>query len=222
MATNNRELSLFFVIATACVSNAALAAVCPISECDYGDPQYRATYEKYKVLSDVYQRCIDPIVNSYLSAVDRLAILYPRFGIAHRAMQDEIRAAEAAQNAYGSAKEAANNAAQAAFAAAARAYEAAHPAATVLEVQAHAYADPSYVTAQAVAKAVNDPNNPADDASAEAEQNRINEAHQRFEDRILRTAEPDALELYNLYHLKLRQQIDRCGPIPTPPQAPRK
>jgi hypothetical protein len=44
------------------------------------------------------------------------------------------------------------------------------------------------------------------------------EVHQRFEDRILRTAEPKALEIYNLWQLKIKQQTERCGPMPEPPR----
>jgi len=43
------------------------------------------------------------------------------------------------------------------------------------------------------------------------------EAHRRFEDRILQTAEAEALEYYNLFKLKFTQQIKQCGPMPQPP-----
>jgi hypothetical protein len=197
MADNHRKLSLLFAIAAACgVSRAALAHVCPINECDYGDPQYQANYEKYKGASDVYQKCIDPLINSYFSAVDRLAIIYPRFGIAYRAMQDEQKAA--------------NNVADAANAAGSEAAHKAFDAAVNKRDGFHANE-----AAESAYEAVDGP------AQEEVKQ-RYDEAKRRFEDRILHTAEPEALELYNLYHLKLRQQTDRCGPIPSPPQPPRK
>ncbi len=159
---NHRMIASRSIAATiAFVSHVALAHVCPISECDYGDPLYQAAYAKFKIDFDVYNRCIEPPVNSFLRATEGLAILYPRFGIAYRAMQDEIKAAT-------------------------------------------------------------DNNNPPNDASAEAEQKRINEARQRFEDRILRTAEHEALELYNLYQLNVRQQTSRCGPMPSLPRPPAK
>jgi hypothetical protein len=45
------------------------------------------------------------------------------------------------------------------------------------------------------------------------------EIHRRFEDRILRTAEPEALEFYNLMMMKVKQQqAEQCGSMPEPPK----
>jgi hypothetical protein len=44
------------------------------------------------------------------------------------------------------------------------------------------------------------------------------EAHRRFEDRILRTAESEALEYYNLARLQLDRQFKQCGPMPESPR----
>ena len=49
----------------------------------------------------------------------------------------------------------------------------------------------------------------------------IDEARRRFEDRILRTAEPEALEFYNLWQLKVTKQSEQCGPAPVIPEPPR-
>jgi hypothetical protein len=42
-------------------------------------------------------------------------------------------------------------------------------------------------------------------------------ARQRFEDRILRTAEPDAMQLYEIFNFKNKQAMQRCGAMPIPP-----
>jgi len=46
----------------------------------------------------------------------------------------------------------------------------------------------------------------------------IQAAKQRFDDRILRTAEPEALEWYNLYMTKMRANPSPCGAMPEPPK----
>jgi hypothetical protein len=46
----------------------------------------------------------------------------------------------------------------------------------------------------------------------------IQAARQRFDDRILRTAEPEALEWYNLYTTKMRANFSSCGSMPEPPK----
>lgn len=218
-----KKLSIIVAMAAACVSHAALAHICPINECDYGNPQYQAAYEKYKAADAVYRSCTGPSVKSFLSAVDSLAILYPRFGIAYRAFNDETKAAEDAWAADNAAQAAANDAAQAAAQTALNTAQAALKAAQAADPAALDAARRTYVAALNAASAANYPDNDAaEDASFAAQQARINKARQRFEDRILRTAEPDALELYNLYQLKVRQQVQQCGSAPTLPEAPRK
>jgi hypothetical protein len=119
-------------------------ANCPIGECDYLDPQYQAA-------SDAYAKCIGPLSDAFDHAMDRLAVLYPKFGIAWQTQQVEMKSAAA---------------------------------------------DPSNTRVS------------ADTA----------EAHRRFEDRILRTAEPEALRAYNLWKLKTNHEAERCGPLPLPPR----
>jgi hypothetical protein len=118
-------------------------ATCPVSECDYLDPQFKVAFQGY-------MNCTSGLVDQFIHAMDQEAILFPRFGIAWHAQQAEVETAQQL------APDAANTA--------------------------------------------------------------IEEAHRRFEDRILRTAEPDALEFYNLMEVKLKQQTGRCGPMPEPPQ----
>lgn len=59
-----------------------------------------------------------------------------------------------------------------------------------------------------------------DTANEHAIRAAVDKANQRFTDRILRTAEPEALEFYNLYQLKLKQQVQSCGPAPVGPKPP--
>lgn len=220
-----KKLNLIFAVAAVCVSHAALAD-CALSQCNYLDPRYQAEYAKWKAAVDGFQHCTGPIFAAYFHALNALAIMYPRFGIAYRAYQDEQNAADAAFAAANKAASDADNnaqqAAHAAFDAAARVYSAAHPGATVFDVQAYAYNAPSYIAAEKAAKAANGPDrvDTAIDAAEDQDTRSHAVAKQRFEDRILRTAEPDALEFYNLYQLKLKQQIQSCGPTPPPPPEP--
>ena len=46
----------------------------------------------------------------------------------------------------------------------------------------------------------------------------ITESRRRFDDRILGTAETEALEYYNLFKLKFQQSLKQCGPMPEPPR----
>jgi hypothetical protein len=39
-------------------------------------------------------------------------------------------------------------------------------------------------------------------------------AHEQFLDRMLRTAEPEAVEFYNLMDVQRKQAMARCGPMP--------
>jgi hypothetical protein len=206
-----RKLRLFFATAAVCVSNAALAA-CPVSQCNYLDPQYKAAYAKYKVASNAWRHCNDAVFDAYFHAMNGLAILYPRFGIAYRAMQGEQRAANAAFDA-------AETAAAKAAAAAGNAAYAANVANEAKmdqrgELASDHVVDPNDAAATTYA--------PLDRAAQKENDRRLKEANQRFTDRILRTAEPDALEFYNLYQLKLKQQIQSCGPAPHMPEPPRK
>ncbi len=132
------------LILSAAIFASTAYAACPISECNYSDPQYKAAY-------DAWSNCVTPVVNQFTYAMDRMAILYPRFGIAWRAQEAEMKAT------------------------------------------------------------VSDPGNPNAAVAWD-------EAHRRFEDRILRTAEPEALEFYNLWQLKVKQETQRCGPMPEPPR----
>ncbi|MGO8859082.1 MAG: hypothetical protein ACLQO1_25800 [Steroidobacteraceae bacterium] len=128
------------------VALAALTAnaVCPYTECDYTDPQYQADSKRWSDCSDFY-------VRQFTDAIERLAVLYPRFGIAYRARLDEDHATS--------------------------------------------NLDPAA-------------------AAAAWDENR-----RRFEDRILRTAETEALDTYNLMTLKVRREVEaKCGPIPEPPR----
>ncbi len=134
-----RERHLFVLLLAAATAQAA----CPISECNYLDPQYQAAFS-------AWGSCITPPSDAWSRAMEMLAISYPRFGIAWRAQQAESKAA--------------------------------------------------------VGSGLGDLNQAA-----------LDEAHRRFEDRILRTAEPEALEFYNLWQLKLDQQVKQCGPMPEPP-----
>jgi hypothetical protein len=46
----------------------------------------------------------------------------------------------------------------------------------------------------------------------------IQAAKQRFDDRILRNAEQEAVNWYNMYITKMRQNQQPCGPMPRPPR----
>ena len=131
------------LILSAAILAATAHAACPISECNYLDPHYKAAY-------DAWMNCTSVVVDQFTHAMDTQAILYPRFGIAWRAQKSEMDAAR--------------------------------------------------------------------DLAPEAVSAAVEEAHRRFEDRILRTAEPEALEFYNLWGLKVKQQAERCGPMPEPPR----
>jgi hypothetical protein len=39
-------------------------------------------------------------------------------------------------------------------------------------------------------------------------------AHEQFLDRMLRTAEPEAIQFYNLMNVAMEQAVARCGPVP--------
>jgi hypothetical protein len=120
------------------------SATCPLTECDYTDPQYQAAYKRWN-------DCSDPYVRQFTDTMEHLAVLYPRFGIAYHARQDEDRAI------------------------------------------------PTTLDSTAAAAA-------------------WDEDRRRFEDRILRTAETEALDTYNLMMLKVRREVDaKCGPMPDPP-----
>jgi hypothetical protein len=123
------------LILSVAILAATAHATCPISECDYLDPQYKAAF-------DANLKCISAVIDPFVRAMDAIAILYPRFGIAWRAQQAELKVVAS---------------------------------------------DPI-------------------------------EVNRRFEDRILRTAEPEALNVYNIWQLKIKEQSERCGPIPEPPR----
>jgi hypothetical protein len=46
----------------------------------------------------------------------------------------------------------------------------------------------------------------------------IQAAKQRFDDRILRSGEAEAIDWYNLYKTKMRANPQPCGPMPQPPR----
>ena len=119
----------------------AKAGTCPITECNYADPAYQAAVaETFK--------CTQPIEDAFTRAMDQLAIIYPRFGVAWHSYYADLKA----------------------FAA--------------------------------------DPNGKNTEFEA---------AHRRFEDRILSTAESDALQIYDLWTIKMKAGLERCGPVPEPP-----
>jgi hypothetical protein len=109
------------------------------------NPQYQAAYKKW---SD----CANEFANRTLRAFEALAALYPKFGIAYRALSDDMKTAL-------------------------------HADGTI------------------------------DDAA-------MAEARRRFEDRILQTAEREALEDYNMIRLSQQQRPleAQCGAIPEPPR----
>jgi hypothetical protein len=129
------------IVLSAVIVAATAHAACPISECNYLDPQYQAATE-------AWSNCTKSVLDAFIYAMDGMALLYPRFGIAWQSQEAEMKAAAS---------------------------------------------DPGNATA-------------------------MDEVHRRFEDRILHTAEPEALEFYNLWKLKIKQQTERCGPMPEPPR----
>jgi hypothetical protein len=125
------------------IAQSAMADGCPINECNYLDPQFKAAFAQYS-------SCVNNITTNYDNYMHTLAVLHPRFGIAWNAFQDEVKAAL-------------------------------HADGTV------------------------------DNAGLQT-------AKQRFDDRILRTAEPEALEWFNLYVMKMRANPLPCGTMPMPPK----
>jgi hypothetical protein len=111
---------------------------------DYLDPQYQIQFKAY---SD----CVNPKVQALETYYEKLAILYPRFGIAFREMKQIVM------------------------------------------------------------------NIPPDSTSMG---DQAKQAHQQFVDRILRTAEPEALEDYNLAQSQFENNIRACGELPQPPMKP--
>jgi hypothetical protein len=134
-----------FVTALGVALTASAGATCPVSECNYLDPQFTADFKRY---SD----CVGEYTNRLNRALDSLAVLFPRFGIAYRAYSGEIKGAI-------------------------------HPDGTV-------------------------------------DQAALDEAKRRFDDRILQTAEPEALEEYNMIQLSGQQHPlkAQCGAAPEPPR----
>lgn len=113
-------------------------AACPITECNYSDPQYQ-------IASGAWSDCALQSIDRWKKGIEILAISYPKFGIAWSAQKNDMDLVGTDQNANA-------------------------------------------------------------------------EAHRRFEDRILNTAEPEALQYYNLFRLKFDQQFKQCGQIPEPPR----
>jgi len=118
------------------------SATCPVTECDYSDPQFKANNQKWG-------NCLNEYTNRVVGMLKGMAAVYPRFGIAFRAYSAEI----------------------------------------------------DRLSSQV----------PFDDTAA-------SDAHRRFEDRILRTAEPDALQEYNSLVLWKEQHPPQCGAAPEPPR----
>jgi hypothetical protein len=134
------------ILSAAILATAAHAANCPMSECNYLDPQYQAALK-------AYMKCAEPLADAFDHAMKQLAVVYPKFGIAWQ---------------------------------------------TQLAEEESATADPGNSRMQ----------------------EESDEAHRRFEDRILRTAEPEALQFYNLWKLKVKREVERCPPMPQPPRGP--
>jgi hypothetical protein len=122
----------------------AHAANCPSTECNYLDSQYKAAM-------DVYEKCAEPINAAYEHAMDQLAVVYPKFGIAWQSEQAEFKSISS-------------------------------------------------------------------DFRNTDIQPALDEVHRRFEDRVLATAEPEALQAYNRWKLKVKRDGQRCGPLPLPPR----
>jgi hypothetical protein len=87
------------------IAQAAIADTCPITECNYLDPQYQAA-------SAQFTTCMNGVTTNFEKYMGFLAISYPRFGIAWNALGDE---AKAAMHADGTIDEAAIKAAQQRF-----------------------------------------------------------------------------------------------------------
>ena len=99
----------------------------------------------------VYARCAEPIEERFMHSLDKLAILYPRFGIAWREQEADIEAETS-----------------------------------------RASSDPSF-------------------------ESQIAKIHQQFIDLMLRTAESEAIQFYNLADAETKHNIQSCGPIPQKP-----
>lgn len=127
-----------YLISIGLLLSAAAQSACPITECNYSDPQYQ-------IAATAWSNCTTESVNRWQRGIEVLAINYPRFGIAWSAQKT-------------------------------------------------------------------DTNNAGTDQVA------LTEARQRFNDRILSTAEAEALQYYNLFRLKLDQQMKQCGATPEPPR----
>jgi hypothetical protein len=125
------------------IAQVAIADTCPITECNYLDPQYQTAFAQYRA-------CLDNAAANFEKYMRVLSISNPRFGIAYNAYMGEVTAAVRADG-----------------------------------------------TSDAAAMKV---------------------AKQRFDDRILSTAEPEALEWYNLYMEKMRANPEPCGAMPEPPK----
>lgn len=54
----------------------------------------------------------------------------------------------------------------------------------------------------------------SEQASAMAATKDAAAVHQKFVDRMLKTAEPEAIEFYNLMKMKINSAIATCGPMP--------
>ena len=136
-------------IALGVTLTANVRAACPVSECNYADPQWGA-------LEKTWSACVLEITGRTTQALASLGVKYPKFGSAYRAMNDET---------------------------------------------AHAlHADGT-----------------SDQAVEDA-------AKRRFEDRIFRTAEPEAVEQYKLVMLQLKEHPieGQCGKAPEPPRKKRQ
>jgi hypothetical protein len=120
-------------------------ATCPMSECNYLDPQFQASFK-------TYNECATAYTNRIIHAFEALAVMYPRFGIAYRAYSDDVKSA----------------------------------------IHSDGTSD------QAV----------------------IDNAKIRFDDRILHTAETEALQQYNMILLSSKQRPVEavCGVMPEPPK----
>jgi hypothetical protein len=134
---------IFGLILGAMIAQSAIAQKCPITECNYLDPQYQAAFAKFEA-------CMNNVTENFNKFFRTLAITHPRFGIAYNAYLDEMNSAVR-------------------------------------------------------------PDGTVDNAAMQA-------AKQRFDDRILRTAEPEALELYNQFLTKNRATPLPCGTMPEPPK----
>lgn len=132
-----------FFVGAVLAQTAVAADVCPITKCDYSDPQYQASFAQFA-------RCAGQFGENFEKFMRTLGLFHPRFGVAWAAYEDETKAAMR-------------------------------------------------------------PDGTTDEAALQA-------AKQRFDDRILRTAEPEAVDWYNLYMQKMRADPMPCGEIPQPPR----